>query len=898
MTHSKFGTLADLSNEATVEQFFVARLLTDLGYKDSQIKPKATIAALKVSRGRKSELWRPDYAITYGGKVRWICEAKGVEENLDDWVGQSQSYCLALNSSQADNPVQFFMLTNGVTTRVYRWDDATPVAEASFGDFVDGNQAYAAIRTLLAPEMFKAAPAAGPLAQGEHVLRRRSVADLNSDFAWAHRLIYRRDNLSYNAAFMEFVKVIFLKLHSDREAHADPNKRVLDDHSTVVPAESVKFSTAWIKSREGDTPSPLDSILFQKLLSDFEIAITNGRKKRIFPKGERLLLAPDTLRTLVDRLEHVDLISIDADLNGRMFETFLNSTLRGKALGQYFTPRSVVKLATGLAQLRADDHHVDRVIDACSGTGGFLIEALADMWAKLDANTSLSNKRREELRMQVAEQSLIGVDVARDPALARIARINMYLHGDGGTSVYQLDSLDKNVRSNPTDDPEIIQEKAEFHRRVKRASMASGGEQAPGLADVALTNPPFAKEYTRDEEGDAKLLDEYELSYDTSGGAKRPLNSLSSMVMFLERYHDLLGPRGRLVTVVDDSILGAPRHKRVREWIRKNWIVRAVVSLPGDAFQRSQARVKTSLLVLEKKTSASEVQPAVFMYYCSWVGVDDPSRTRILPVDDENRERAREEIARVNQLYRAFQTGAPEAAAWTVSASAIADRFDVKACLPAAEARVPDWEAAGFTIQPLGDLLELAVTDDNRADREIDTSETEDLVTYLRVRYDGFCEAGDEVSTSDIAKQTLTRVETGDFVFSHINAIHGAVAVVPEEFDGLVVTSEYTVCRPSTDLSANVLWTLVRSPEARAEMLLLATGIGRTRVRWDELRKLRLPVPDQDVRDRIDDAVQRANQAEDDMRRLRAEASETASIEMLLDSERSRSIIAAFKPPR
>jgi len=897
-TTSKFGELADLGNEATVEQFFVARLLKDLGYKDSQIKPKASIAELKISQGRKSERWRPDYAISVGAKVRWICEAKGVEEDLDDWVGQSQSYCLALNSAQPDNPVEFFMLTNGVTTRVYRWDDATPVAEASFGDFVDGNQAYATIRTLLSPSAFKAPPAASPIAEGEHILRRRSVSDLNSDFAWAHRLIYKRDNLSYNAAFMEFVKVVFLKLHSDREAHADPNLRVLGDNSVVVPAEAVKFSTAWIKSREADTPSPLDSILFQKLLSDFEVAITNGRKKRIFPKGERLLLSPDTLRALVERLENVDLISIDADLNGRMFETFLNSTLRGKALGQYFTPRSIVKLATGLAQLRADDQHIDRVIDACSGTGGFLIEALADMWSKLDANTSLSNKRREELRMQVAEQSLIGVDVARDPALARIARINMYLHGDGGTSVYQLDALDKSVSPNPTDDPEVVKEKAEFRERLKRARMASGGAEPPGLADVALTNPPFAKEYSRDEESDAKLLDDYVLAYDTTGGARRPLKSLSSMVMFLERYHDLLGPRGRLVTVVDDSILGAPRHKRVREWIRKNWIVRAVVSLPGDAFQRSQARVKTSLLVLEKKSSEDEAQPDVFMYYCSYVGVDDPSRARILPIDAQNRERAREEIERVTALYKAFQAGEAAAKDWTVSAAAIADRLDVKACLPEAEARVPAWKAAGFTVKPLGELLELAVSDANRAEREIDTSETDDLVTYLRVRYDGFCEAGDEVATGDVGAQTFTRVQTGDLVFSHINAIHGAVAVVPEEFDGLVVTSEYTVCRPRGELGANVIWALVRSPEARAEMLLLATGIGRTRVRWSELKKLRLPIPDASVRERIDDAVKRANAAEEDMRRLRAEANEVAAVEMLLDSDRSRSIIAAFKPPR
>ena len=32
-----------------------------------------------------------------------------------------------------------------------------------------------------------------------------------------------------------------------------------------------------------------------------------------------------------------------------------------------------------------------------------------------------------------------------DPALARIARMNMFLHGDGGSKIFQLDSLDKNI---------------------------------------------------------------------------------------------------------------------------------------------------------------------------------------------------------------------------------------------------------------------------------------------------------------------------------------------------------------------------------------------------------------------------------------------------------------------
>jgi len=888
---NKFGNLSDLGNEATVEQFFANRLLSDLGYKDSQIKPKASLSELVVSKGRKSEKWRPDYAIEAAGTIRWIVEAKGVEEDLDKWVQQASSYCLALNSSQETNPVEYFVLTNGVSTRLYRWDDSKPLVEANFRDFVDGNQSYAEIRRILNPNQFAKKRRVPPADPARHVLRRHSVSDLNADFAWAHTVIYKRDNLSYTAAFMEFVKVIFLKLNSDREAHASLDIVKLDDEAISVPVDDVKFSTKWILSREKDTPSPLDSILFQNLLATFEMDVAAARKKRIFPKGERLLLSPETLKVLVDRLESVDLISIDADLNGRMFETFLNSTLRGKALGQYFTPRSVVKLATGLARLRADDGHVDRVIDACSGTGGFLIEALADMTAKVNNNRSLSEIRKEELRTQIAQESLIGIDVARDPALARIARINMFLHGDGGTSIFQLDSLDKNVAAGLNEDPELVAEKNEFRSRI-----AANG--SAGIADVALTNPPFAKEYSRDQENEAALLDEYVLSIDHAGGAARKLKSLTSMVMFLERYYDFLAPGGRLITVLDDSILAAPKHARVRSWIRENWIIKGVVSLPGDAFQRSQARVKTSLLLLEKRRSKADVQPDVFMYYCSYVGVDDPSRQRLLPVDEHNRRHALAEIERVIALYDAFERGSSEADEWIVSAQAVSERFDVKHCLPEPEARVADWVDASFEVVPLSELADLAIDSSNESERVIETGETDEVVNYLRVRYDGFCESGDEAFTGDLPNIKLTRVEEGDIVFSHINAIHGAVGIVPAELAGYVVTNEYTVCRANERISASVLWTILRSNEARAELILLATGIGRTRVKWSELRELKLPLPGDALQSQVTKALQEASEAEDAARNLRREATELAARELLLDSQRARTLIAAFKPPR
>ncbi len=891
---NKFGRLADLGNEATVEQFFVGRLLADLGYTDAQVRPKSSLDELMVSSGRKKVRYRPDYALLVRGKVRWICEVKAPEEDLDDWVGQCASYCLELNKAQTANPVEYFLLTNGVTTRVYRWDQAKFLAEANFHHFVDGNQRYARLRAILTPQAFTSADKPAGDEQDRVTLARSTVSDLNANFAWAHRLIYKRENLSYTAAFMEFVKLIFLKLLSDRAVH--DNAHAVDEQGQVsVPAEQVRFSRRWIESREQDTPNPLDAILFQQLLGDFETEIRAGNKKRIFDQGERLNLSADTIKALVDRFQHIDLISIDADLNGRMFETFLNSTLRGKALGQYFTPRSVVKLATGLARLRATPDHVDKVVDACCGTGGFLIEALAVMWAQIDANASLSNTDREELRSVVATQSLIGVDVARDPALARIARINMYLHGDGGSSIYQLDALDKQVRKVSTDGPEIQREKAELQKRLTDASDT-------GFVDVALTNPPFAKDYSRELTAERQLLDDYELAFDVTGGARRPLQTVSSMVLFLERYHDMLKPGGRLVTVVDDSLLGSARHRKLRTWIRARWLVRAVVSLPGDAFQRSQARVKTSILVLEKRATAKQDQPNVFMYYCTAVGVDDAPRQRVLPIDEENRRHASAEIKRVTQLYEGFHAGDSAAAEWTVPGSSIADRLDVKACLASAGRRVQEWEAAGQKVVRLGDLIEpasLSAQTPDRPARIIDVGEGDDeLVNYLRVRYDGFTESGDEVWTSEAGARRLTRVEAGDVVFSHINAIHGAVAVVPDEHAGHVVTTEYTVCRAKEGVDPLVVWMLVRTPEARADLLLLATGIGRTRIQWDEAQRLALPQPTAELSERVVQGLTRADAAERQAVGLRRSTRQMVQDELGLDSEEAQSIIAAFKPPR
>lgn len=114
------------------------------------------------------------------------------------------------------------------------------------------------------------------------------------------------------------------------------------------------------------------------------------------------------------------------------------------------------------------------------------------------------------------------------------------------------------------------------------------------------------------EEDQRQILQGYESAYVSGRGVRRPRPSLKSNVMFLERYRDLLRPGGRLVTVIDESVLNTTSDAEHRERLFRSFYIRAVFSLPQDAFNEAGANVKTSILVLDRKDEPSDDQPTTF----------------------------------------------------------------------------------------------------------------------------------------------------------------------------------------------------------------------------------------------------------------------------------------------
>ncbi|OAV66562.1 Type I restriction-modification system methyltransferase subunit [Bacteroidales bacterium Barb6XT] len=134
----------------------------------------------------------------------------------------------------------------------------------------------------------------------------------------------------------------------------------------------------------------------------------------------------------------------------------------------------------------------------------------------------------------------------------------MYLHGDGGSHIYMGDGLDKLLHIDESESEESQNEIEEMSEYLKVSSF-----------DVILTNPPFSMWYEAKNEAQSKVLSQYNfIKIDESTDKRR--NRLRGSAMFIERYCDLLNSGGKLISVIDETVLSSQDYEYVRDFIREN----------------------------------------------------------------------------------------------------------------------------------------------------------------------------------------------------------------------------------------------------------------------------------------------------------------------------------------
>ena len=138
---------------------------------------------------------------------------------------------------------------------------------------------------------------------------------------------------------------------------------------------------------------------------------------------------PDTLREIIKEVDVINLTATDTDIKGDAFEFFLKTVTNGnKDLGEYFTPRHIVRTMVNLVK----PLHGETIYDPFCGTGGFLLECFKYLMARTDP-------RNQDMVDWIKKDALHGRELT---STSRIAKMNMLLFGDGHTNIEQKDSLE------------------------------------------------------------------------------------------------------------------------------------------------------------------------------------------------------------------------------------------------------------------------------------------------------------------------------------------------------------------------------------------------------------------------------------------------------------------------
>lgn len=429
------------------------------------------------------------------------------------------------------------------------------------------------------------------------------VADnemLKITFRRCHNFIHGNEGMPKDAAFWQFLYLIFCKMH-------DENLRS-------------ELNQAWQRRFWAGPKEQFDSLGRKEIRKRIDVLFSEVKKQynNIFRGNEEITLSDRALAFIVSELAKYDFTRTDVDVKGVAYQELVGVNLRGDR-GQYFTPRGVVKLVVNML----DPKETETILDPACGTGGFLVATLGYMLKKFrEEKQSLAGQESTEEFFSVHErlkeyaaEKVYGADF--DQFLIRATQMNMVMAGDGRGHIYHINSLE--FPSGHTSD--LVNAKNDIKL---------------GTIDVLMTNPPFGTDIPITEK---HILQNYELAHnwepDGEGGFRNTgalKNSVAPEILFIERCIKWLKlGTGRMGIVLPDGILGNPAAEFIRWWILRETQVLASVDLPVEAFvAEANVNILTSLLFLRRKSEEEKRSEAlggmvtypVFMAVADKVGFD------------------------------------------------------------------------------------------------------------------------------------------------------------------------------------------------------------------------------------------------------------------------------------
>ncbi len=363
----------------------------------------------------------------------------------------------------------------------------------------------------------------------------------------AHSTIRDVDGLHDDEALDELCKVLYAKIYDERtttekQAGAEFRFQVYGSSNPSEAASNIR--ELYDEARRKDIE------VYSKRIPEYE------RSRGVFKA--QIKLSDPALYRIAEQLQEYALIDSPADIKGRAFQRVLGPAIRA-GMGQYFTPDPIVELAVGIVQPKASD----LILDPFCGSGHFLTRCLD--YVVENQGKSLAEYNLHQFKFF----HLHGIE--KSDRMVRIAVTDMLLHDDGHTNIRNVDAL------------------LSFENYPDILALREDGNTDPAVFDLILTNPPFGSIMRQEVMG---MIGRFQL------GHKK--KSLPLEILGLERCFQFLKPGGRLAIVLPEGLLKNKNARFVRRWVEQLAEIKAIISMPEEAFTTYGAMVKTSLCVFRK----------------------------------------------------------------------------------------------------------------------------------------------------------------------------------------------------------------------------------------------------------------------------------------------------------
>ena len=294
------------------------------------------------------------------------------------------------------------------------------------------------------------------------------------------------------------------------------------------------------------------------------------------------------------------------DILGQFFESIISKGFK-QSKGQFFTPVEIVRFI--INGLKIDElvekkfmnyNELPYVIDPSCGSGTFLIEYMKYVTKflekySLNPNSGLSNNKKQLLKNWVddgtknywAKKYIYGSEISAE--LGTAVKVSMVMHGDGASNIFCGEKkgdglLPFNRYTKPSGD--------ESKLSVSSSSKYYNNE-VNAMFDVIISNPPFS--VLLNSETTDLVKRNFDLEY--KGGRTK-----NSEHIFVERFYQLLKPKGRMGIVLPESCFDGSDSISLRMFLFKRFNIRAIVSLPITTFEPFTS-TKVSLVFAQKKSN-------------------------------------------------------------------------------------------------------------------------------------------------------------------------------------------------------------------------------------------------------------------------------------------------------